>query len=602
MRTVSSLLVSAALTSSLFAPAFGQQDPAPQSARVAMVEISHSPADAPGPLDWLFPAKDPTLQQLVDGLTEMSKSHEYEAVVLRLKDADIHATQVEELGSAIKALRAAGVKVYVFGEALGSSDLMLGSFADSIICQRGGDVQFMGMHMEEMYLADAFAWVGLKADMIQVGAFKGANEEMVNSKPSPEWDANINQLLDSLYANLRAPIMKGRDMNAARMDAAMSKLWMAQAEDAKDLGLIDDAIDFTALTSHISDQLKSPITWELDPIRDDSVSAPDFSNPFGAIAALAREPDVTPTEPSIAVLHIDGPIVDGDSSMGGFSGEASVGSRTVRNAIEDMLAEDLIKGVVVRIDSPGGSATASEVIWQGLRRLAEKKRVWVSVGSMAASGGYYLAVGGDRIYVNPSSIVGSIGVVGGKISMTGLYEKLKINVVSRSRGPHGDLFGSQPWDEVQQKLVREKMTATYDKFTSRVRSGRKGIDLNAVAAGRLFTGDKAVENKLADRIGGLAEAVGDLAADLSLTEYGVVHYPAPRSLPHVIEDFLGGVSASSPLAGRVARSATQAELAEIARQIVGPHAWPQISRQLDAMMQLREEPVLLMSPKAIIIR
>jgi protease-4 len=382
----------------------------------------------------------------------------------------------------------------------------------------------------------------------------------------------------------------------------MEQLWMGEAEDAKKLGLVDDAIDFTSLSTRISGDFGRKVQWDMDAISTGEMDAPDFSNPFGALSMLTREPDVQVTGPSIAVLHVNGPIVDGDSSMGGFSGEPSVGSRTMRNAIEDMLREDDIKGVVVRIDSPGGSATASEIIWQGLRRLAEKKPVWVSVGSMAASGGYYLAVGGDRIYVNPSSIVGSIGVVGGKISMDGLYEKLKVNVVTRSRGPRGQMFSSSPWTEAERGIVRDKMKQTYDKFTSRVSAGRKGIDLGKTAEGRLFTGDKAIGLGMADELGGLDEAISDLGEHLSLDGFDVVHYPAPKSLPQALEDMFSGVSASSPLGGSIARSATASELATIVRQLIGERAYGQLARQMDAMMQLRQEPVLLISPKAIVVR
>jgi len=260
----------------------------------------------------------------------------------------------------------------------------------------------------------------------------------------------------------------------------------------------------------------------------------------------------------------------------------------------------LIKGVIVRIDSPGGSATASEVMWQGLRRLAEKKPVWVSVGSMAASGGYYLAVGGDRIYVNPSSVVGSIGVVGGKISMEALYGKMKVNIVTRTRGPRSDMFSGAPWNDSQRELVREQMTRTYEKFTSRVKAGRKGIDIDKVAAGRLFTGDRAIENGMADRIGGLDVAMDDMAKELGLSDFEVMHYPSPRSLPDVISDMLGGTIAAAPSVA--SKEAINRTVAATGERLLGVRTWKQIARQLDGMSQLRDEAVILMSPKAVIVK
>lgn len=575
------------------------QEVAPKPS-VAMIEISGTPENSPGPLDWLMPPADPNLPQLIDGLHAIATEGKHKAVVLRLKDAALTETQIEELAVPLASIRKAGIKVYVFGEAFGTSDLMFAAHADEVLCQAGGDVQLSGLAMEEMYLADMFDWVGLKADMIQVGAYKGANEQMVNSSPSPEWDENINGLLDSMYANIRSPILVGRKLSDAALDQAMADLWMGQAEDALKAGLIDHAIDFTALTSHVKSGIGESFDWDFDAISVGDAEPPDFSNPFGAIGALMREPDVTPEQDSIAILHVDGAIVDGDSSVGGFSGEATVGSRTLRNAMEDILNEPLIKGVIVRIDSPGGSATASEVMWQGLRRLAAKKPVWVSVGSMAASGGYYLAVGGDRIYVNPSSVVGSIGVVGGKISMEELYRKLNVNVVTRTRGPRSDMFSIAPWDDSQRELVRQQMTRTYEKFTSRVEAGRKGIDISKVGAGRLFTGDKAVQNGMADRIGGLDTALVDLAKDLNLTDYGVVHYPAPQSLPDVIADLFGGTVAQAPSVSGA--NALNRSISATGERLLGTRTWKQLARQLDGIEQLRSEPVILMSPKAVILK
>jgi protease-4 len=389
----------------------------------------------------------------------------------------------------------------------------------------------------------------------------------------------------------------------------MERLWMAHAEEAAELGLIDRAVDLADLSKVVGEELEGDIEWDMDPLDREHAPKMDLGNPFAALSILTREPETKPKRESIAILHIDGAIVDGDSSMGGFSGEPTVGSRTVRNALQDIQDEDLIKGVIVRIDSPGGSATASEVIWQGLRRVAEHKPVWVSVGSMAASGGYYLAVAGDRVYVNPSSIVGSIGVVGGKISMEGLYDRLKVNVVSRSRGPLGGLFSSAPWGENELRIVRNKMTETYNLFASRVEAGRPDADLDQIGEGRLFTGDKALRMRMADALGGLDVALEDLASELELGDYDVMHFPGPKSLPEVLDDFFGGAAASAPLSsplqgvqGAISRMATPAEISAVGRQLLGTAAWPQVSRQIDTLMLLREEPVILLSPSAVIFR
>jgi protease-4 len=320
---------------------------------------------------------------------------------------------------------------------------------------------------------------------------------------------------------------------------------------------------------------------------------------------LMKQPQTTPTRDSIAIVYITGPIMDGESKQGGFMGEASVGSYTVRRALSEIEDEDLIKGVVVRIDSPGGSAIASEVIWQGLNRLQAKKPVWVSVGSMAASGGYYCLSGGQKVYVNPSSIVGSIGVVGGKVSMTGLYDKLKIHTYGRERGPMGRMLAaSTPWTNAEQDLVRAKMQETYDLFTKRVSEARPGIELAKTAEGRLFTGNDAIKNRMADKVGGLDDCIEDLAAELKLTggDYEILEYPGPKAFMEVIGESLGSYVTAPNVAGKIAEDAGPQMLFGTVKELVGPRQWPQIRDQISAFMELRKEPVILTSPRAVYVR
>ncbi|GIW74252.1 MAG: hypothetical protein KatS3mg103_0774 [Phycisphaerales bacterium] len=300
-----------------------------------------------------------------------------------------------------------------------------------------------------------------------------------------------------------------------------------------------------------------------------------------------------------------------------FGGQ-TIGSRSVRNELKSLADNDLVKGVVLRIDSPGGSATASEIIWQGVRDLAQRKPVWVSVGSMAASGGYYIAVAGQKIYANPSSILGSIGVVGGKISMDGLYDTLRVGVVGRARGPHADMFAThKPWNDQQIELVRQKMRQTYEQFTGRVRQGRPGIDLSTTAEGRLFLGRAAVERKMADRVGSLHDAVADMAQQLGLEQYDVRHYPGPKSLAEFLEDAFGSmVSARAPaggrgaLAGALGRALPRSDgaglmglpMVQLLREAMGPQAFGQVAGALEALGQLRHEPVVLTAPSVLTVR
>jgi protease IV len=566
-----------------------------------MVTIEGAPPPRPGPLDWLFGGARETLREAVESIRDARDGQGLAGLVIRLKDAELTAGQVEELGGAIRAARAAGVKVTVFAEAYGPTDLLLASYADRALGQPGGPVSLPGLYMEEMYLADTLAWAGLKADLVQVGDFKGAAEPMARSTPSPQWEQNIGQLLDSMYANMRGTLGRGRSMSETQLDRAMEALWMGDMADAVAAGLIDAEVDLVTLGEHLAGSPDVPVEFLAlgrdDAAEEDAASA----NPLLMLQKLSRKPDLSITEPTIAIVHIDGAIVDGDSSVGGLTGEPTVGSRTIRNALESLIDEPLVRGVIVRIDSPGGSATASEMIWQGIRRVAAVKPVWTSVGDMAASGGYYCAVAGDRVFVNRASIVGSIGVVGGKVAMRGLYDHLEVNVVPRARGPRAAMLSTlEPWTDAERALVREKMGRTYDLFTRRVSAGRKGIDLSTTAEGRLFTGDKAVALAMADDIGGLDDAIRAMADALGVDDFQVRDYPAPKSLPEVLQDTFGGmVEAPRGLAGpRLAASPVGGSI----EAVVGARAWRQIAPSVTGLLDLRERRVLLMSPRVLVFR
>lgn len=589
----SSLGISVRLGASALLSAVGLAQAAPS---VAVIEIEGSPAEMETGFTWLGDGGQ-TLLGLVETLDTLAVDDEFSGVLLRLKDSGLSYTQVEELGAAMDRVREAGKKVHVFAEGYGTTDLLLGAHADGVLIQKGGAVSFPGMYMEEMFLADTLEWVGVKAQLVQVGDYKGANEQMTRSAPSPQWDQNITGLLDALYENMRSDIKSGRGLNDQQLDDAMKVLWMASGDEAVSAGLIDAEVDLPELPDYLKTAYGESVKWVSDPYAV-AEGGMDFSNPFAIFSQLGQSSSVSIDHPTIAVLHINGTIIDGDSSSGGmFGGGTSVGSRTIRNAIEDILDEPLIKGVVVRVDSPGGSAIASEVMWQGLQRLKSEKPVWVSVGSMAASGGFYVLSAGDKVFVNPSSIVGSIGVVGGKYSMTELYAKAKVHIVGRARGPMADLFGSgAEWDEADIAAVRDRMEQTYNLFTSRVVAGREGIDLSKTAEGRLFVGSDAVGLKMADAIGGLDDAVNELAIQLDISDFDVVHFPAPPSFEDVLENMLGGFVQAPGV------ELAPASLGGMLKGVLGEARYEAAVDALNGITLLQKEPVLLINPSTIIVR
>lgn len=585
--TIASVLAASALTSSALS----------DDVSLAVIEIVGSPAEVEVGYSWLGDGSD-SLLGIINTIDTLAYDREFSGLVIRLKDSALSTTQVEEIGSAITRLREADKKVHVFAEGYGTTDLLLAAYADEAILQQGGYVSFPGLHAEEMYLADTLSWIGVKAQLVQVGDFKGANEQMTRSTPSPAWDENIDGLLDSMYTNIRSILKEGRDLTDSELDESMRVIWAANGDEAINAGVIDAEVDLPELRDYFARQYNGKVEWVSDPY-DTNGQSESFSpfSIFSGLSAPARG-SVKVDHETIAILHINGTIIDGDSTSGGlFGGGTSVGSRTIRNAIETILAEDLIEGVIVRIDSPGGSAIASEVMWQGIERLKAEKPVWISVGSMAASGGYYVLSAGDRVYVNPSSIVGSIGVVGGKYAMGELYNKAKINIVERSRGPMGDLFSStSEWDGNQIAMMRREMTETYDLFASRVEAGRDGIDLSKTAEGRLFVGTDAIELKMADELGGIDDAINGLAAEVGLSDFDVVHFPQPPSFEEMLLEQFGQFLHSPGIAMNIN------PFESVLRTMLGEARYQSVVDTLNALMLLDQEKVLLVNPRVIHIR
>ena len=571
-------------------------------ASIGWIEIKGPLTEKPSPFGWLTGEPQATLLDVIEGVNSAAERDDVDGLLIRLREPALTMTQVEELSRAIAHVHQAGKKVHLFTEIYGPAEIVLGAACDDVIMQQGGAVSLPGLHMEEMFLADTLSWLGLRMDYVQIGKYKGAEERLGRSGPSQAWDENISQLLDSLYEAQRAPILAGRGLTDRELDRAMEQAVFASGAEAIKVGLLDAEIDRLDLPDRLEEAYGGAITYRSNLLPDGGggLGADALANPFALFQMLAEEPDHHATRSTIAVVDIDGAITDGESKPAGLTGGGSVGSLTIREALKEIEDDSLIKGVVVRINSPGGSAIASESIWQGLHRIAAAKPVWVSVGSMAASGGYYIAVSGEKIYLSPSSIVGSIGVVGGKMVMGGAYQKLRVNIVPRDRGPAASMMSTlEPWTGSQRDLIRDRMTETYDLFVQRVQAGRPGIDIDRTAEGRIFAGPKAIDMGLADTIGGLDDAIRDLAAEIGLAEgrYDVMHFPGPKTLAELLENTLGGFGLTTPVQSAATDNGGVGVALAAIRTLVGPRAWPALRDAMAALWTLRTEPVVLTAPR-----
>lgn len=566
---------------------------------VGWLELSGPLRDGPVPFAWVSEAEaGPSLRTVVEQIETIAREDQYLGVVLYLDWPELTLTQVNTIADALAKARAAGKKVLTFSEAYDLKTYLLASEADLILLQHKGAVELSGLAVEEMYLAGLLEKVGAKADMIQVGQYKGAQDPLTRAEPSEAWNENMDQLLDDLYNQIVSRIADGRQMPVEQVEKLIGESWSMSDEDYLGNRLVDRLTD-RSLVDVTQIEFGDQFVWD-DQIGHVTAARQQAENPFALFSMLFKEPTIHTRRPTIAVLHASGPITSGESTIGdGAFSDDSIGSRTLVQVLGDLDADPNVKGVVLRIDSPGGSALASEIIWQAVRELGESKPVYASVNNLAASGGYYIACAADEIFVSPESIVGSIGVVGGKIILGGLYEKLGINIHRRTRGPLADMFNSvEPFTPEQRKIVRGSMLRVYEQFTDRVTIGRGNrlTDIDKVAQGRLFTGKRAVTLGMADQQGSLDDTIVAMADQLQLLEgsYDVVSYPGPLSLGEFLGSIFGAKSS-------VVQTQASPWL-QLARQAVGQDRWPAVHRALAGLMLLQHEPTLTLMPYAITVK
>ncbi|HEV2295704.1 MAG TPA: signal peptide peptidase SppA [Tepidisphaeraceae bacterium] len=564
--------------------------------KVAYIDLSTTVVEKPADFSLFGGETDVmTLRSLISRLHQARDDQDVKAVLITIGAPSIGLAQAQEVREALVELRRAGKKTFVYADSYDTATYTLATGATDICLLEGGEILIPGVGGEAMFAKGLLDKIGVKADYVQIGEYKGADEQYTRTGPSEELRGEMNRLMDALYAQIVDGIASHRNITTEQVKTMIDES-MLMAEKAKEQGYVDHLVDQDGLrdliTKHIggkNDKIDLLHRYGLE-----TREAVDFSNPFGLLAALSKRPAPT-TKPAVALIYADGTIIDGQGGEGMFGN--SVGSDDMRRALRMAARDENIKAVVIRIDSPGGSALASEVMWQAARRVAGKKPLVISIGSMAASGGYYLASAGDYIFADPAGIVGSIGVVGGKFVMRDLFDKLGLTTESFMRGKNAGLFSSnQPFDEAQRKMITSWMRQTYDQFTHRVMETRKGKikDIDQVARGRIFIAKAAKELGMVDELGGVEQAIAYAAdrADLKAGGYDVRVVPAPRTLA----DFFGGGEGPEAAAGnlpvvKLDPTSLFAQLAPGVKRALGQHVW--------LMRLLEDRPVTLMAPFVI---
>ncbi len=522
---------------------------APPAPKVAHIRMQGQVLASP-PEFSLFADKTPgmTLREWMLRLGKARNDDDIDAVALEVDALQLTWAQARELADAIARLNKTK-PVYTHIISGQAPQYLLAAAGREVTMDPAGTLMITGLGAELTFFSGTMDWLGIRPQMIQIGKYKGAAEPVTRTGPSKELKAEYNELLDDLYAQLCEGISRRRRLSQPHVRNAIDA-GPLDAPAAKEYRFVDGLVAKADFHAHVARKVHAGKHKSVRWVHNYEAKSPrkmDFSNPLAVFSMMMGGPKKQTTrEPTVAIVHADGMIVAGKNGRGLF-GQPFVGHKTMVQCFEKCRRDKNIKAVIFRVNSPGGSAIASELIYQAVRKCAKVKPVIVSVSGMAASGGYYIALGGQKILANPPAVTGSIGVVGGKMATTEMLGKLGITTYEFTRGRNAGLWLSRAWSDREREVVRKLMQRTYDVFVSRVRDsrGKRIKDVSKVAQGRIFTAREAARNGLIDAVGGFREAVEAAQSAAKIDKSHFIILPRPKTLFDVL---YGGQVASASTA------------------------------------------------------
>jgi protease-4 len=472
------------------------------------------------------------LRAVIGRLRSLANDDKVTGLLLRVSEIEISLPDVIELRAAMHDFRAAGKKLACHTEDASNATYLVLAACDQIALAPLGQIAITGPAAMPIHVKPLLDKLGVTADFLHVGAYKGAAEPLTREAPSNEMKETIGEILDRRYQTMIDVISTERKLDAATAKSLIDTA-LFPAEQAHAAKLVDEVTSFEAFR----DKLVGAAWTKLDIEPDDDGQLQTMMKLARFIGAMPPE---KPIGDHVAVIYALGDITDGGGD-GVLGARQEIASHTLVSAIRAIAADDSVKAVVLRIDSGGGSAQASELIWEAVTQLKAKKPVVVSMSDVAASGGYYIASPANKIFALADTLTGSIGVVGGKIAPGGALAKVGVNTFPMGRGKRATMMASlSPWNTDEKQVIQASMEAVYKTFVGRVAQGRgKQLeDVLPIAQGRVWTGTKAKELGLVDEIGGLDAALAE-AKTLGKVDAtaGLEIYPPAPTLRDVLGSF-----------------------------------------------------------------
>ncbi len=436
-----------------------------------------------------------------------------------------------EIKNALEKFKATGKKIIAYNVSAGEQDYFITSIADEIILNPMGEIEMNGLASSQLFFASALQKYGIGVQVVRVGKFKSAVEPFLLDNFSRESKLQTQELIDDLWLSYLESVTNNRELKVGELNNIADNKGILQASEAQKLNIVDQV----KYEDEIINELKK-ITNSQDQDEFRQVSIAEY---------ITANPEATNNNNQIAILYVEGAIVDGQGRIGEVGGDRYVAE------IRKIRQNDRIKGVIVRINSPGGSAIASELILRELQLTAKEKPVVVSMGDVAASGGYWIATAGERIFASSSTITGSIGVFGVLFNVENIAQNNGINngvVKTNNFADLGNTFA--PKTDAELAVIQQGVDQVYDLFLERVSQARN-MPINKVAEiaqGRVWSGQASQKIGLVDEIGGLNKSIEYLNEKLELNNnYQLVNFPERRTWQQELIEQLGGTKINGQL-------------------------------------------------------
>ena len=461
----------------------------PWAGRVHLaLEIAGTLPEEP-PSEWssFLGTPTPSLHALVESVDRAARDPHVGGLLLRVGALpDVGWGRVQELRDALLRFRSSGKTSWAHLELAGNKEYFLATGCAKIAAAPTALVLVSGLAAEVTFFRGTLDKLGIQAQFEGVGRYKNAPNLFTERGFTGPHREQTEALVESLFTQYVAAIAAGRGLDAARVRALLDNGPVSAAE-AKEAGLVDELLYRDEIESRFKGSPR---------VRP------------GRYLKTARGLGLD-GRPRLALVRAVGEIVSGESESDPF-GTEMVGADTLVRGIREAGQDDRVRAIVLRVDSPGGVGTASDAVWREIGLVRRRKPVVVSMGDVAASGGYYVAMNADAIVAQPATITGSIGVFSGKFSLRGLYEKIGLRREVVRRGRHATLFSSwEPWTQEERNRIRHLNEVFYETFVTKAAEGRGRTpeEIDAVAQGRVWTGQEALAAGLVDRLGGLDTAV-----------------------------------------------------------------------------------------------